>query len=36
VNKENASKLWKIMQEAGLFLQNKLSNNSSQPKGRNS
>ena len=24
------------MQEAGLFLQNKLSNNSSQPKGRNS
>ena len=36
MNKENTSKLWKIIQEAGDFLQNKLPNSSSHPKGRNS
>jgi len=35
VNKENASKLWKIAQEAGDYLQNKLPNHSNHPKGRN-
>jgi|TARA_B100000780_G_scaffold246522_1_gene191085 hypothetical protein len=35
VNKENANKLWKIIQEAGDYLQNKLPNNASHPKGRN-
>jgi hypothetical protein len=36
VNKENASKLWKMIQEAGNYLQNKLPNSSSHPQGRNS
>ena len=36
MNKENATKLWKIIQEAGDYLQNKLPNSSSHPKGRNS
>ena len=35
MNKENASKLWKMIQEAGDYLQNKLPNISSHPKGRN-
>jgi len=35
VNKENASKLWKIMQDAGLYLQDKLPESSNHPKGRN-
>jgi len=35
MNKENVSKLWKIIQEAGDYLKNKLPNNSSHPKGRN-
>jgi|TARA_B110000971_G_scaffold25401_1_gene22875 hypothetical protein len=36
MNKENATKLWKIIQEAGDYLQNKLPNSSNHPKGRNS
>ena len=32
MNKENASKLWKIIQEAGDYLQGQLPNH---PKGRN-
>ena len=35
MNKENASKLWKLIQEAGDYLQNKLPDSSSHPKGRN-
>ena len=35
MNKDNASKLWKMIQEAGLYLQNKLPDSSSHPKGRN-
>tara|TARA_B110000881_G_C18526835_1_gene490733 strand:- start:385 stop:612 length:228 start_codon:yes stop_codon:yes gene_type:complete len=36
VNKENSSKLWKMIQEAGLYLQDKLPESSTHPKGRNS
>ena len=35
MNKENASKLWKMIQEAGDYLQDKLLQSSSHPKGRN-
>jgi len=35
VNKENASRLWKTIQEAGLYLQDKLPESSNHPKGRN-
>ena len=35
MNKENASKLWKLIQEAGDYLQNKLPDSSRHPKGRN-
>ena len=35
MNKENASKLWKMIQEAGDYLQNKLPDNPNHPKGRN-
>ena len=35
MNKENASKIWKMIQEAGDHLQNKLPDSSSHPKGRN-
>jgi len=35
VNKENASKLWKIIQEAGDYLQGKLPDHQNHPKGRN-
>ena len=35
LNKENASKLWKMIQEAGDYLQNKLPDSSNHPKGRN-
>jgi|TARA_B110000238_G_C15818358_1_gene307453 hypothetical protein len=35
MNKENTKKLWKIIQEAGEYLQNKLPENSNHPKGRN-
>jgi hypothetical protein len=35
MNKENASKLWKIIQEAGDCLDGKLPESSNHPKGRN-
>ena len=35
MNKENASKLWKIIQEAGDYLVNKLPDHPNHPKGRN-
>jgi len=35
MNKENASKLWKIIQEAGDFLLNQLPDHPNHPKGRN-
>ena len=35
MNKENASKLWKIIQEAGNCLVNKLPDHTNHPKGRN-
>ena len=36
MNKENASKLWKIIQVAGDYLQGKLPDHQNHPKGRNS
>ena len=36
MNKENASKLWKMIQEAGDYLQGKLPDHQNHPKGRNS
>ena len=36
MNKENASKLWKIIQEAGLYLGGQLPDHPDHPKGRNS
>jgi len=35
MNKENAIKLWKIIQEAGDYLKNKLPDSPNHPKGRN-
>ena len=35
VNKENASKLWKIIQDAGDYLQGQLPDHPYHPKGRN-
>ena len=35
VNKENASKLWKIIQEAGDYLKDQLPDHPNHPKGRN-
>ena len=35
MNKKNASKLWKMIQEAGDYLQDKLPESTSHPKGRN-
>ena len=35
MNKENASKLWKFIQEAGDYLQDKLPDSTSHPKVRN-
>ena len=35
MNKENASKLWKIIQEAGDYLQGQLPNHPNHPSGRN-
>ena len=35
MNKENKNKLWKIIQEAGDYLQSKLLDHSNHPKGRN-
>ena len=36
MNKENASKLWKMIQEAGDYLQDQLPDHPNHPKGRNS
>jgi hypothetical protein len=35
MNEKNRGLLWKIILEAGLYLQNKLPDNSNHPKGRN-
>ena len=35
MNKENASKLWKIIQEAGDYLEGHLPKHPNHPKGRN-
>ena len=35
MNKEIASKLWKMIQEAGDYLESKLPNHPNHPKGRN-
>ena len=35
MNKENASKLWKIIQEAGDYLEGQLPNQPNHPSGRN-
>ena len=35
MNKENASKLWTLIQEAGLYLRGQLPNHPNHPKGRN-
>ena len=35
MQKENSSKIWKMIQEAGDFLKNKLPNHPNHPKGRN-
>ena len=35
MNKENASKLWKMIQEAGDYLQGQLPEHPNHPKGRN-
>jgi hypothetical protein len=35
LNKENASKLWKMIQEAGDYLQGQLPNHPNHSKGRN-
>ena len=36
MNKENASKLWKMIQEAGDYLNGQLPDHPNHPKGRNS
>jgi len=36
MNKENAGKLWKMIQEAGDYLQGQLPSHPNHPKGRNS
>ena len=35
MKKENASKLWRLIQEAGDYLRDKLPDSTSHPKGRN-
>ena len=35
MNKENASKLWKMIQDAGLYLHGQLPEHPNHPKGRN-
>ena len=35
MNKENASKIWKLIQETGDFLKGKLYDHPNHPKGRN-
>jgi hypothetical protein len=36
MNKENTTRLWKMIQEAGDYLQGQLSDHPNHPKGRNS
>ncbi len=36
MNKENASKLWILIQEAGLYLRDQLPDHPNHPRGRNS
>ena len=36
MNKENTSRLWKIIQEAGNYLESQLPDHPNHPKGRNS
>ena len=36
MNKENTNKLWKLIQEAGDYLKDRLPQNPNHPKGRNS
>ena len=36
MQKENSARIWKMIQEAGDFLKNKLPNHPDHPKGRNS
>ena len=36
MNQENSAKLWKLIQEAGDYLQGKLPDHPNHPKGRNS
>jgi len=36
MNKDNTSKLWKMMQKAGDYLQSQLPDHPNHPKGRNS
>ena len=35
MNKENSAKLWKLIQETGDYLKDKLPSHPSHPKGRN-
>ena len=35
MQKENSTRIWKMIQEAGDFLKNKLPNHPNHPKGRN-
>ena len=35
MNEDNARKLWKVIQEAGLYLEGQLPNHPNHPKGRN-
>tara|TARA_B100001996_G_C18616731_1_gene576038 strand:- start:10 stop:237 length:228 start_codon:yes stop_codon:yes gene_type:complete len=35
LNKENSTRLWKIIQEAGYYLNGQLPNHPNHPKGRN-
>ena len=35
MQKENSARIWKMIQEAGHFLKNKLPNHPSHPQGRN-
>ena len=35
MHKENSARIWKMIQEAGDFLKNKLPNHPNHPKGRN-
>ena len=35
MQKENSARIWKMIQEAGDFLKNKLPNHTNHPRGRN-